>query len=81
MQKVINAIALLSGLTSAALIAGSTYVLLNKDAIVESAKEQAIEEVTKTVTEALPGMIKGAMPKMPEMTGGVTNSKPSIPGL
>ena len=81
MQKLINVIALLSGLTSLGLIAGGGYLLLNKDAMIESVKEQAIEEVTKTVAEALPGLIQGAMPKMPEMTGGVTNAKPAIPGL
>ena len=70
MQKVINIIALLSGLTSAALIGGAGYLLLNKDALIESAKKQAIEQVTKSVTEALPGMIGGAMPKLPGVTGG-----------
>ena len=81
MQKLINAIALLSGLTSVALIGGSAYVLLNKDALIESAKEKAIKQVTASVTEALPGMIQGAMPKMPSATGGVINAKPAIPGL
>ena len=70
MQKLINVIALLSGLTSAALIGGGAYVLLNKDAMIEAAKKQAIEQVTASVTEALPGMISGAMPEMPKMTGG-----------
>ena len=70
MQKLINVIALLSGLTSATLIGGSAYVLLNKDALIDSAKEQAIEQVTKSVTEALPGMIKDQMPELPTSTGG-----------
>ena len=70
MQKLINVIALLSGLTSAALIGGSAYVLLNKDALIDSVKEQAIEQVTKSVTEALPGMIKDQMPELPTSTGG-----------
>jgi len=70
MQKLINVIALLSGLTSAALIGGSAYVLLNKDALIDSAKDQAIEQVTKSVTEALPGMIKDQMPELPTSTGG-----------
>jgi len=73
MQKLINVIALFSGLTSAALIGGSAYLLLNKDAMIESAKEQAIKQVTASVSEALPGMIQGAMPKMPSATG------PAIP--
>ena len=81
MQKLINVIALLSGLTSAAVIGGGTYLYLNKDTLIESAKEEAIKQVTATVTEALPGMISGAMPKMPSATGNVIESKPAIPGL
>lgn len=71
MQKLVNVIALLSGLTSVALIAGSGYLLLNKDALIESAKQEAIKQVTASVTEALPGMIQGAMPELPSVTGGV----------
>jgi len=78
MQKLINIIALLSGLTSAALIGGAGYVLLNKDALIESAKEQAVKAATESISEALPGMIQGAMPKMPSATGGAI---PSVPGL
>lgn len=70
MQKLINVVALLSGLTSAALIGGSAYLLLNKDVLIDSAKEQAIEQVTKSVSEAIPGMIKDQMPELPKTTGG-----------
>ena len=70
MQKVINVIALLSGLTSAALIGGAGYVLLNKDALIDQAKGAATKAATEAVTAALPGMIQGAMPKMPSVTGG-----------
>ena len=80
-RKVINVVAILSGLTSVALIGGSAYLLLNKDVMIESAKEQVTKEVTKAVTGALPGMIQGAMPKMPDATGGILNTKPAIPGL
>jgi len=79
MQKLINVIALLSGLTSAALIGGGAYVLLNKDAMIEAAKKQAIEQVTASVTEALPGMISGAMPEMPKMTGGALPQSTGLP--
>ena len=71
MQKVINVVAILSGLTSVALIAGSGYLLLNKDAMIESAKEQVTKEVTKAVTGALPGLVNSAMPELPGATGGV----------
>ena len=78
MQKLINVVALLSGLTSLGLIGGSAYLLLNKDTLIETAKEQAVKAATESISEALPGMIQGAMPKMPSATGGAI---PSIPGL
>jgi len=81
MQKIVNIVALLSGLVSLGVVGGGTYLYLNKDALIESAKEQAIKQITSSVTEALPGMIQGAMPKIPSATGGVMNSKPAIPGL
>ena len=74
MQKVINTIALLSGLTSLSLIVGSGYLLMNKDAMIEDIRKQATEQVTKAMTEALPGIIDAALPEIPEMptkTGGV----------
>lgn len=73
MQKLINVVALLSGLTSAALIGGSAYLLLQKDAIIEGVKEQTLGEV-KTI---LPGLVKELLPPvpkppaLPKMTGGV----------
>ena len=81
MQKLINLLALASFGVSAAIVGAGAYVYLNKDAMIEAAKEEAIKQVTATVTEALPGMIQGAMPKMPSATGGVINAKPAIPGI
>ena len=81
MQKLVNVVALLSGLTSLAVIGGGVYLFLNKDAMIEDVRVKATEEITKAVTEALPGMISGAMPKMPSATGNVLESKPAIPGI
>ena len=89
MQKLVNAIALLSGLVSLGVVAGGTYLYLNKDAMIEEARTKAIEEVTKTVTGKLPGMIKSAIPpvpKMPTATGPVLDFEkgftgPAVPGL
>ena len=82
MQKLINVIALLSGLTSLGLIAGSGYLLMNKDALIEDARAKATEEITKAITEALPGMIDSAMPELPKMTGGVdAGSAQSVPNM
>ena len=46
MQKIINVIALSSGLVSAAVVASGVYVYVNRDAIVDNVKSQAIEAVT-----------------------------------
>ena len=70
MQKLINLLALASFGVSAAVVGAGAYVYLNKDALIESAKEQAIKAATASISEALPGMIQGAMPKIPSVTGG-----------
>ena len=77
MQKLINVVALLSGLTSLGLIGGSAYLLLNKDALIEQAKSAAATAATEAVAGALPGMLDSAMPEMPNVTGGVI---PAAPG-
>ncbi|AMO43192.1 hypothetical protein R1080702_183 [Cyanophage S-RIM32] len=80
MQKLINLIALLSGLVSLSVLGGGAYLYLNKDTIVEDAKAKVTKAVTEAVTEALPGMIDGAMPEMPEVTGGALPTGPTTTG-
>ena len=75
MQKVINVIALLSGLTSLAVIGGSVYVIVNQEAWQERARERLTEVITEGVTRSLPGLLDSAIPKVPEVTG------PAIPNL
>ena len=77
MQKVINGIALLSGLVSLSIVSAGAYLYVNKDAMIQQAKEQAIDQITQSISEALPGIINEALPEMPEIpevpnkTGGV----------
>ena len=77
MQKVINVIALLSGLVSLSVLGGGAYLYVNKDALIEDVKMTATKAVSKAVAEALPGMIDAAMPEIPapvevpKATGGV----------
>ena len=79
MQKLINVIALLSGLTSAALIGGAGYLLLNKDALIDQAKSAAAKAATEAVTAALPGMLDSAMPEVPELPKATGPAIPSLP--
>ena len=46
MQKIINVLAVASGLVSAAVVASGVFVYVNRDSIVDSIKSQAIEAVT-----------------------------------
>ena len=77
MQKVVNVIALLSGLVSLSVLGGGAYLYVNKDALIEDVKMTATKAVAKAVAEALPGMIDEAMPEIPApvevptQTGGV----------
>ena len=74
MQKVINGIALFSGVVSLGIVVGSTMLYLNKDNIVEDLKSKVTKEVTSAVTNAIPDIVEGLMPEVPEVptkTGGV----------
>ena len=76
MQKVVNVIALLSGLTSLAVISGGVYVHMNQEAWQEQAKERLAEVIAEGITDALPGLLDSAMPEIPEVPS-VTG--PAIP--
>ena len=75
MQKVINGLAIFSGLVSLTLVAGAATIYIQRDCIVDDVKEKVTKEVTEAITGALPGMIGGMMPEVPELpgvTGGVS---------
>jgi|TARA_B100000085_G_scaffold1716_1_gene1607 hypothetical protein len=69
MQKVINVLAVLSFVGTAGIVGGGTYVYLNREAIIEDAKEKVAKAATEAISGALPGLIDNAMPKLPEATG------------
>ena len=73
MQKVINVLAVLSFLGTASIVGAGAYVYINKDSLIEQAKEAATKAATEAVAGALPGMLDGLMPEVPELpsaTGG-----------
>ena len=55
MQKIINVLAVASGLVSAAVVASGVFVYVNRDSIVDSIKSQAIEAVTVSLGGGLGG--------------------------
>ena len=79
MQKVINLIALLSGLVSLTTVAGAVYLYKNVDTMIEDARGKVIEEVAQSI----PKIVEGLMPNVPELpkaTGDVIPSTPSVTG-
>ena len=85
MQKVINVLALSSFIVSGAVVAGGAYVYLNKDAMIENAKEKITSAATEAIAGALPGMLDAAMPELPNVTGGAVpvgeGKGGSVPGV
>ena len=85
MQKIINVLALTSFAVSAAVVGGGTYVYLNKDAMIENAKEKITSAATEAIAGALPGMLDAAMPELPNVTGGAVpvgeGKGGSVPGM
>ena len=69
MQKLINGVALLSGLVSLSVLGGGAYLYVQKDTLIEGAREKATAAITEAITEALPGMVDAAIPVIPEVTG------------
>ena len=57
MQKLINVLALSSFVVSAAVVGGGAYVYLNKDAMIENAKEKVAKAAAEAIAGALPGML------------------------
>ena len=74
MQKIINAIAVASGVVSLTVVGVGLGVYLNKDAIINHVKEKALESVTGGLGDA----IVDAIP-IPNVTGDVVPRKPTLP--
>ena len=71
MQKIFNAIAVVSGVLSLTVVGAGLTVYLNKDAIVNSIKDKALEAVTGSL-----GNVLGDSLPIPESTGGVIPELP-----
>ena len=68
MQKIINGIAILSGIISLTVVGSGVVIYLQKDAIIENVKGKVMDAV-------LPDIGGGITDAIPEMTG------PAIPGI
>ncbi len=67
MQKIINTIAIASGLVSISIVGTGLVVYLQRDKIINSVQDKVIE----SVSDLLPNVIDNAIPKLPKSTGSV----------
>ena len=68
MQKVINVLAIASGVVSAAVVASGVFVYVNRDSIVDSIKSQAIEAVGGSLGGGLGGDLPIGAPDLASPT-------------
>ena len=70
MQKIINGIAILSGVISLTVVGSGVFIYLQKDAIIDSVKEKVMSSVMPDLGGDLGDMIPDttgpAMPTMPK---------------
>ena len=83
LQKIVNGIAIASGVVSLAVVGSAGYLYLNKDAIIEDIKGKVMESVMPSIgggiTDAIPNFTGPAtsVPKSP-MPEGVGLGVPSF---
>ena len=70
MQKIINLLAISSFAVSASVVGAGSYLYLNKDVLIEDAREKIAAAAAEAIAGALPGMMDSAMPELPSSTGG-----------
>ena len=76
-QKIVNVIAIASGVVSTALIASGVLVYVNRDSIVDSIKSQAIEAVSGSLGGGLGGDLPIGAPDLAAPSDSATAPVPS----
>jgi len=77
MQKIINVLAIASGVVSAAVVASGVFVYVNRDSIVDSIKSQAIEAVSGALGGGLGGDLPVGTPDLAPPTDSAVAPVPS----
>ena len=72
LQKIVNGIAIVSGVVSLSVVGLGGYVFIRKDAIIDSAKSKILEAV-------MPDLGGIAGDALPDVTGPAVPSLPSTP--
>ena len=71
MQKIINGIAIFSGVVALGVVGLGGYVFIRKDAIIDGVKERVMDAVMPDIgggiMESIPDITGPAMPTMPKL--------------
>ena len=78
MQKLINVLALASFAVSAGVVGAGAYVYLNKDALIDQAKDKVAEEIAGLLPELVGSLLP--KPELPGLPGG-GGATPATPPL
>ena len=78
MQKIVNVVALASGIVSVAVVASGVFVYVNRDSIIDSIKSQALEAVSGSLG-GIGGGIGGDLPIGAPDLASPTNPQASAP--
>ena len=62
MQKIVNGIAIASGVISLTVVGTIGYVFIRKDAIIENVKSKVMESVMGSVGDSLPDVVGDVLP-------------------
>ena len=81
MQKLINVLAIASGVVSAAVVASGVFVYVNRDSIIDSIKSQAIEAVTGSLGGGLGGDLPIGAPDLASPTDSAAAPQGASMGL
>ena len=69
MQKIIYVLSVASFVISASVVGAGIYVYANKDALIDSAKEKIMGQISVIAGDRIKEMVP--LPELPEMTGPV----------
>ena len=69
MQKLFNAMAVASFVMSGAMVVGSVMLYTRIPSLTKHSMSELKSELTKMVTDMMPGQIDEVMPKLPTSTG------------
>ena len=78
MQKIVNVVALASGIVSVAVVASGVFVYVNRDSIIDSIKSQALEAVSGALG-GIGGGIGGDLPIGAPDLASPTNPQAAAP--